>query len=119
MFSKIKNKLKKYNEILALSILVLITIISTSYYNFTKQKINNNYKDLINNIYFKKTANYFFDSFEPKFKKIIHMVNTGETFDNILKQYSINNDEIADIKNKISKKINLNKLNTNQKFILR
>ena len=116
MFNKIKNKLKKYNEILALSALILITIISTSYYNFTKQKINNNFKDLINNIYFKKTSNYFFDSFEPKFKKVIHKVNIGETFDNILKQYSINNDEIADIKNKISKKINLNKLNTNQKI---
>ena len=116
MFNKIKNKLKKYNEILALSALILITIISTSYYNFTKQKINNNFKDLINNIYFKKTSNYFFDSFEPKFKKVIHKVNIGETFDNILKQYSINNDEITDIKNKISKKINLNKLNTNQKI---
>ena len=116
MLNKIKNRLKKYNEILALGILILITIISTSYYNLTKEKINNNYKDLINNIYFKKTANHFFDSFEPKFKKIIHKVNIGETFDNILRQYSINNEEIADIKKKISKKINLNRLNTDQKI---
>ena len=116
MINKIKNKLKKYNEILALGILIIITVISTSYYNLTKQKINNNYKDLINNIYFKKTANHFFESFEPKFKKVIHKVNIGETFDNILKQYSINNEEIADIKKKISKKINLNRLNTNQKI---
>ena len=104
MFSKIKNKVKRYNEIIALGILILITIFSTSYYNFTKQKINNNYKDLINNIYFKKTANYFFDNFEPKFKKVSHKVNVGETFDNILKQYSINNDEIAVIKKKYKKK---------------
>ena len=116
MINKIKNKLKKYNEILALGILIIITVISTSYYNLTKQKINNNYKDLINNIYFKKTANHFFESFEPKFKKVIHKVNIGETFDNILRQYSINNEEIADIKKKISKKINLNRLNTNQKI---
>tara|TARA_B100001121_G_scaffold235245_1_gene208771 strand:+ start:246 stop:1538 length:1293 start_codon:yes stop_codon:yes gene_type:complete len=117
MFSKIKNKIKRYNEIIALGLLILITIISTSYYNFTKQKINSHYKDLINNIYFKKTANYFFDNFEPKFKKVTHKVNVGETFDNILKQYSIDNDEISDIKKKISKKINLNKLNTNQKIL--
>ena len=116
MINKIKLKIKNKNEILALIILFFITIIFTSYYNFTKNKINNNYKEIINNIYFKKTANHFLDNLEPKFKKISHKITVGETFDNILKEYSVNQKEIKSIKKKLSKKVNLNKLNAGQKI---
>ena len=118
MLNKFKIKIINKNEILALSLLILITIISTSYFNYTKKKINNNYKDIINNVYFKKTANYFLNNLEPKFKKIRHKIADGETFDNILNKYSINKNEIKNIKNKLSKKVNLNKLNTSQKIYL-
>ncbi len=53
-----------------------------------------------------------------KFKKINHKISSGETFDNILKNYSINKKEIEAIKRKLSEKININKLNTNQKIYL-
>jgi hypothetical protein len=43
-------------------------------------------------------------------------VAIGETFNGILEQYSIDKNEILAIKNKLSKKINLNRLNTNQKI---
>jgi murein DD-endopeptidase MepM/ murein hydrolase activator NlpD len=118
MFNKFKIKIKNKNEILALSFILLITIISTSYYNYTKEKINNRYIDIINNVYFKKTTSHFFNNLEPKFKKIRHKIAVGETFDNILKEYSIDNKEINNIKNKLSKKINLNKLNTNQRIYI-
>jgi len=118
MLNKIKIKIKNKNEIFALSILIVITIFFTSYYNYTKEKINNNYKEIINNIYFKKTANHFLNNLEPKFKKIRHKISVGETFDNILNQYSINKKEIEIIKKKLSDRIDLNKLNTNQKIFL-
>jgi murein DD-endopeptidase MepM/ murein hydrolase activator NlpD len=118
MLKYFKLKIKNKNEIFALSLLIIITISFTSYYNFTKKKINNNYREIINNIYFKKTVNHFFNNLEPKFKKIRHQIKIGETFDNILNQYSINKKEIQNIKNKLSEKINLNKLNTNQKIYL-
>jgi len=118
MFKSFKIKIKNKNEIFALSLLIIITISFTSYYNFTKKKINNNYKEIINNIYFKKTVNHFLNNLEPKFKKIRHQITIGETFDNILNQYLINKKEIQNIKDKLSKKINLNKLNTNQKIYL-
>ena len=116
MFNKIKIKIKNKNEIFALVILIFITVILTSYYNYTKNKINNNLIKKINNIYFKKTANYFFNNLEPKFKKIRHQIKDGETFDTILNEYSINPKEIQNIKNKLLEKIDLNKLNTNQKI---
>ena len=118
MLKYFKLKIKNKNEIFALSLLIIITISFTSYYNFTKKKINNNYREIINNIYFKKTVNHFFNNLEPKFKKIRHQIEIGETFDNILNQYSINKKEIQLLKEKLSEKINLNKLNTNQKIYL-
>ena len=118
MLKKFKIKIKNKNEIFALSFLIIITIIFTSYFGYAKEKINNNYKEVINNIYFKKTAKYFLNNIEPKFKKIRHQIKAGETFDNILNQYSIEKQEILNIKNTLSKKINLNKLNTNQKIYI-
>ena len=116
MLSKIKTKLKNQTEIVALSLLILITIISTTYYNSNKKKIYNNYKNTINNIYLKKTLNHIFNNLEPKFKKVDHVVAPGETFNSILESYSVQNDEINEIKKKVSKEFNLNKLNTNQKI---
>ena len=60
MLNKLKIKFKKNTEIVALSLLVIITIISTSYYNFIKKKVYNNYKTAINNIYLKKTIKSYF-----------------------------------------------------------
>ncbi len=116
MLNKITTKIKKNTEIFALSLLLFITIISTSYYNYNKKKIYSNYKTVINNVYFKKSLNNLFNNLEPKFKKISHQIQSGETFDNILESYEINKSEISDIKKKLSNKINLNKLNTSQKI---
>ena len=38
----------------------------------------------------KKTADSLLNNLEPKFKKVTHQVLNGETFDNILKEYSLN-----------------------------
>jgi len=116
MLNKFKIKIKQKTEIFALSILLIITIVSTTYYNYSKEKIYLNYKNTVNNVYLKKTINHIFNSLEPKFKKINHKISAGETFDSILEQYYIDKKEINEIKNKIGKKTNLNKLNTNQKL---
>ena len=116
MLKKIKIRIKKNLEILALSFLVLITIVFTSYYNYNKKKVFNNYSNLLHNIYFKKSINHLLNNLEPRFKKIEHRINIGETFDTILEKYSIDKSEIVQIKKELSKKVNLNKLNINQKF---
>tara|TARA_B100001989_G_scaffold64702_1_gene43758 strand:+ start:241 stop:1533 length:1293 start_codon:yes stop_codon:yes gene_type:complete len=116
MLSKFRKKIRNSTEIIALGLLLLTTILSTTYYNFNKQKIYNNYKNIINNVYFKKTINHVFENLEPKFKTTTHRISEGETFDKILKSYAIKEEEILNVKKKLSKKINLNKLNTNQKI---
>ena len=49
LFKKLIINLKKNTEILALALLILITIIFTSYHNFNKKKIFYNYTDLLEN----------------------------------------------------------------------
>ena len=116
MINKLKAKIKKNTEIFALTLLIIITIISTTYYNYSKKKVYSNYKNTINNIYFKKSVSHLFDSLEPKYKKINHKIIDGETFNTILEGYSLSTKEINEIKSKLSKKINLNKLNTSHKI---
>ena len=118
MWNRIKKKIIKNAEITTLALLLIITISSTTYYNYSKKKIFNNYKDIIGNVYFKKSIRHLFDNLEPKFKRINHKISTGETFDNILSEYSISQAEISEIKKNLSKKINLNKLKTDQKIEL-
>ncbi len=116
MLKKIKVRIKKNLELFALGLLILITITFTSYYNYNKKNIFKNYSNLLDNVYFKKSFNQILDNLEPRFKKIEHKVNVGETFDKILEGYSVEESEIAQIKKKLRKKINLDKLNLNQKF---
>ncbi len=114
MIKIIKNKLKKNLEISTLALLIILTVISTSYYNYKKKLNNEIYLNFIDNIYFKKTLNHIVNNLEPKYKKFKHKIKSGETFDNILEDYSINKYEIKKIKNSLKKKTNLDKLNTKQ-----
>ena len=116
MLKKIQIKIKKNLEIFSLILALLITATFTSYYNYNKKKIINSYGDLLDNVYFKKSINHFFNNLEPRFKKIEHIVDVGETFDKILEQYSVNKFEIQQIKDELSKKIDINRLKLNQKF---
>ena len=118
MINKFRKRLRKNTEIAALGLLLLITILSTTYYNYNKKRVYDNYKNIINNVYLKKTINHIFNNLEPRFRKISHKIKDGETFDKILELYSVNQSEILEIKEKLSKKINLNRLNTNQKIQL-
>ena len=104
MIAHLKKIINKHTEIVALILLLIITIISTTYYNYSKKKIYNNYKNILNNVFLKKTINHVFDNLEPRFKKINHKISAGETFNNILEQYSINEKEISQIKKKIIRK---------------
>ena len=69
LLNKFKSKIKKNTEIFALSLLIIITISFTTYYNYSKNKIYNNYINTINNVYLKKTVTHIFNNLEPKFKK--------------------------------------------------
>jgi murein DD-endopeptidase MepM/ murein hydrolase activator NlpD len=111
--NKIIKIIKKNIEITFLFLLLLITISSTSIYNEKKVLINENYKNLINNIYFQKSINQIFDNLVPRYKNIDHKISSGETFDKILNNYSIPNEEINQIKKKLNSDYDINNLQPN------
>jgi len=105
--------IKKNLEIVFLFFLMIITIISTTFYNNTRTQINNNYKNVINNIYFQKSIEHIFNNLTPRYKNINHKISNGETFDKILNSYSITSYEISQVKKELDLDYNLNNLKTN------
>ena len=118
--NKILKFIKKNIEIVLTFLMVLITVSSTTLYNNNKTLVNENYKNVINNIYFKKSINQIFNNLKPRYKNIDHKISSGDTFDKILKNYSIPSEEILEIKKKLSSNYNLNdlKANLNIKFTI-
>ena len=111
--NKIIKLIKKNIEITLLFLLLAITVASTTIYNNKKILLNENYKDVINNIYFQKSVKQIFDNLTPRYKSIEHKISSGETFDKILNNYSISNEEILEIKKNLNSDYNLNNLKTN------
>ena len=103
-------------KLIGLIFLIIITVIIATYSNKKENLSKNQNNDFINNIYFKKTFNEIVNNLEPRYKKYNHKIKSGETFDKILSKYSIEKEEIIAIKKSLSKKFNINKLNTNQKI---
>ena len=116
MLKKIKSSLLNNLKIFGLILLIIFTIIIATLSNYQKKLGKNQHNDIIDNIYFKKTLNEIVNNLEPRYKKYNHKIKSGETFDKILDSYSINKNEINAIKQSLSKKVNINKLNTNQKI---
>ena len=114
MYKNLINNIKKNFEIFALVSLIILAAFSTSYFNFKKKEAAETYLNIIDNIYLKKTLSHLINNLEPKFKKIKHKIKSGETFDSILENYSVDKQEVIKIKNSLQREINLNQLNTKQ-----
>jgi murein DD-endopeptidase MepM/ murein hydrolase activator NlpD len=110
--NKIIKLINKNIEIVFLFLLLLISVASTTFYNDYKKLINENYKDVINNIYFQKSISQIFDNLTPRYKSIEHKISSGETFNKILNNYSVPDDEIIKIKKNLIKDYDLNDLKT-------
>ena len=111
--NKIVALTKRNIEFLFLFLLTAIAISSTTFYNNNKLLVQNNYKEIINNIYFQKTTNHIISNLVPKFVIIDHQISKGETFDKILSKSLIPNEEINKVKKNLILDYNLNNLKTN------
>ena len=111
--NKIIKIIKKNIEISLLFLLLVITVTSTTFYNNHKILIHKNYINIVNNIYFQKSINQILDNLVPRYRNIDHKISDGETFDKILKNYSIESEEILKIKKKLISNHDLNNLKTN------
>jgi len=111
--NKIIKLINKNIEIALLFLLIIITVFSTTIYNNKITLTHENYKNVINNIYFQKSIRQIFNSLIPRYKSIDHKISDGETFDKILNKYLIPSEEILKIKKELNSDYNLNNLKTN------
>ncbi len=111
--NKIIKLIKKRVEIAFLFLLLVITATSTTVFNNKKILVSENYKNVINNIYFQKSINQIFNNLIPRYKSIEHKIKNGETFYKILKRYSVSDGGILEIQKKLNLDYNLSNLKTN------
>ena len=105
---------KKGNRtIILLTLLMIVTIIAMNYHNYKKNKNETNIKNLINNIYFKKTLSSIFDQVKPKYQRVNHVVLKGQSLSNIFEKYNVNKDELKIIRKSLIKKYKINNLKIN------
>ena len=116
MLKKITIPPIKNIKVIALIFFFIITVLISLYLNNEKNLSVRKYNNFINNIYFQKTLNKIINNLEPKYKIYNHKIKSGETFDKILSDYSIDKEEVKTLKENLLNKININKLNTNQKI---
>ena len=116
MIKKLQLYFFKKLKVFGLIFLFIFTLLIAIFSNYQKNLSNKQYNNFIDNIFLKKTFNEIVNNLEPRYKQYYHKIKSGETFDKILDGYSINKEEIKAIKESLSKKTNINKLNTNQKI---
>jgi murein DD-endopeptidase MepM/ murein hydrolase activator NlpD len=104
------------SRIILLVFLIIFTAIIATFSTYQKKLKDNKFNDLINNTYLKKTLREIVNNLEPKYKTYNHRIKSGETFDKILDGYSIEKEQVKAIKENLSKKTDINKLNTNQRI---
>jgi murein DD-endopeptidase MepM/ murein hydrolase activator NlpD len=104
------------SRIILLVFLIIFTTIIATFSAYQKKLKDNKFNELINNTYLKKTLREIVNNLEPKYKTYNHKIKSGETFDKILKGYSIDKEQVKAIKENLSKKTDINKLNTKQRI---
>ena len=104
------------SRIILLVFLIIFTTIIATFSAYQKKLKDNKFNELINNTYLKKTLREIINNLEPKYKTYNHKIKSGETFDKILKGYSIDKEQVKAIKENLSKKTDINKLNTKQRI---
>ena len=85
----LKNFVKNRPEILFLIVLIFISVSMINFNNQKRTSILNNYSNLINNVYFKKTTKNLIKNLDPKFKSIDYIVQKGDTINSILSDLDI------------------------------
>jgi murein DD-endopeptidase MepM/ murein hydrolase activator NlpD len=104
------------SRIILLVFLFIFTTIIATFSAYQKKLKDNKFNELINNTYLKKTLREIVNNLEPKYKTYNHKIKSGETFDKILKGYSIDKEQVKAIKENLSKKTDINQLNTKQRI---
>ena len=114
--NEIYKKFKELRSFFILLFLTALTVVAISTYDKFKSEQLNSLEKILQNIYLQKTLQSYTSSLQPRFEKINHIVNTGESLTDILNELNLDKEEKIKVINFISdKKIKFN-LYENQKI---
>ena len=77
--SKFLFFIKQNIEIVILIFSIILLMFLTQSYNYIKNTKKQNFYNILENIYFEKTVNFYFDNLSPKYINVSHKITTGET----------------------------------------
>ena len=114
--NEIYKKFKEFRSFFILLFLTALTVVAISTYDNFKSEQLNSLEKILQNIYLQKTLQSYTSSLQPRFEKINHIVNTGQSLTDILNELNLDKEEKIKVINFISdKKIKFN-LYENQKI---
>ena len=116
---KLEKKLKEYSIFIWLILLILITLLSQDYYNKNRQKQFSTFKKSLNNVYLHKTLKKITSNLKSRYKSVNYIVKSGDTYESIIKNIKIDNNEQKIFLDNIKKNQSLKILKTGQKIFFK
>ena len=116
---KLEKKLKEYSIFIWLILLILITLLSQDYYNKNRQKQVSTFKKSLSNIYLHKTLKKITSNLKSRYKSVNYIVKSGDTYESIIKNIKIENNEQKIFLDNIKKNQSLKILKTGQKIFFK
>ena len=101
---KVLSLIRKNTEVFLLILLLVISTLIIQLYKYQSKEIDNEYLKVLRNTYFKKTINHVFFNLTPKYEEIDYSVKGGQTLKDILKEFSVKDEEIKKIFSILDKK---------------
>ena len=94
---KVLSFIKRNTEVFLLILLLVVSSLIIQIYNSQNKKVDDEYIKILRNTYFKKTLNHIFFNLTPRYEQIDYSVKSGQTLKEILKEFSVKDEEINKI----------------------
>ncbi len=93
MIANIKKKTKSFSHFIWLTLLVIITIFVTYFFENNKKSQKQYLKKTLENVYFQKTITKITSELESRYKEYDYIVKIGDTYESIINDVNISKNE--------------------------
>ena len=94
---KVTSFIRRNTEVFLLLLLLVVSSLIIQIYNSQSKKVDDEYIKILRNTYFKKTINHIFFNLTPRYEQIDYSIKSGQTLKDILKEFSVKDEEIKKI----------------------
>ncbi len=116
MIANIKKKTKSFSHFIWLTLLVIITIFVTYFFENNKKSQKQYLKKTLENVYFQKTITKITSELESRYKEYDYIVKIGDTYESIINDVNISKNEKKIFLQTIKKNKKIKILKPNQKI---